>query len=346
MVLVERYHGLPHSTSVAVVCLAMRPLGSCRQRFAGAGSKLQSKGPHRDPDEAIHCLGLQLYSIGGFNFTRSQPRVDRSRDQRANKLDRSRDQRANKPAVRTMLPSGREAVRLVALAAGALGGAALMQAVGDGKHPMEMQEISQTLRAFWIRLRAPAQSEAEVIRLQQSIAALRRELRELRLAQQHRLDEKALRLVSVLSNPFAGGEDWWRKGGAEVGAAGGRGNTSVLWRDALLLVAGASVCCCATYAYRALVAADSPPPEGGGEGRASSPHLLWNYFLYQQSVRPCQQGAERVCCICLDSVPWSEMRVLAPCGHRCVCARHGEQLVGKACPLCRALVQHSMLVYD
>ena len=75
MVPVERYHGLPHSTSVAVVCLAMRPLGSCRRRFAGAGSKLQSKGPKKGSPDPIESIAW------GFNFTRSvaSTLLDRSR---------------------------------------------------------------------------------------------------------------------------------------------------------------------------------------------------------------------------------------------------------------------------
>ena len=42
------------------------------------------------------------------------------------------------------------------------------------------------------------------------------------------------------------------------------------------------------------------------------------------------------CVVCLER---AAKAVLAPCGHRCVCAEHAASLVGKACPVCRAAVE-------
>jgi hypothetical protein len=52
------------------------------------------------------------------------------------------------------------------------------------------------------------------------------------------------------------------------------------------------------------------------------------------------------CCVCLEKKVLSDLLLLVPCGHRCVCAFHASDIVGKLCPLCRKQVENAIRVYD
>ena len=61
-----------------------------------------------------------------------------------------------------------------------------------------------------------------------------------------------------------------------------------------------------------------------------------------REVAPSSPVAE--CVVCLER---PAVAVLAPCGHRCVCEQHAADLVGGACPMCRAAVESFVSrVYD
>jgi len=52
------------------------------------------------------------------------------------------------------------------------------------------------------------------------------------------------------------------------------------------------------------------------------------------------------CCVCFEKNPVKDLYALVPCGHRCVCARHAADAVGRACPLCRKKATAVMRIYD
>ena len=54
-------------------------------------------------------------------------------------------------------------------------------------------------------------------------------------------------------------------------------------------------------------------------------------------------GDEELCVICLDA---AKTHLLAPCGHRCVCANCGPSLEGKPCPVCRERCVMVVKVWD
>ncbi len=61
---------------------------------------------------------------------------------------------------------------------------------------------------------------------------------------------------------------------------------------------------------------------------------------------------KKECCICfLDVQQLEELRLLSPCGHRCVCEDCGDALVEAApaarkCPICTKPVVFATRVYD
>jgi hypothetical protein len=57
------------------------------------------------------------------------------------------------------------------------------------------------------------------------------------------------------------------------------------------------------------------------------------------------------CCVCLEARPLQELRLLAPCGHRCVCAACAAGLLAaphaqRKCPKCRVTIVYVTRVYD
>ncbi len=57
------------------------------------------------------------------------------------------------------------------------------------------------------------------------------------------------------------------------------------------------------------------------------------------------------CCVCLEARPLQELRLLAPCGHRCVCAPCAAGLLAaphaqRKCPKCRVAIVYVTRVYD
>jgi hypothetical protein len=57
------------------------------------------------------------------------------------------------------------------------------------------------------------------------------------------------------------------------------------------------------------------------------------------------------CCICFLDVQLEELRLLAPCGHRCVCEACGDALVAmppatRVCPVCDKAVACAVRVFD
>jgi hypothetical protein len=58
------------------------------------------------------------------------------------------------------------------------------------------------------------------------------------------------------------------------------------------------------------------------------------------------------CVVCLDDVAQAELRLLLPCGHRCVCEPCADALLARqppsarTCPLCVAGVTHTMRIFD
>jgi hypothetical protein len=59
----------------------------------------------------------------------------------------------------------------------------------------------------------------------------------------------------------------------------------------------------------------------------------------------------RECCVCLDDVTLEELRLLAPCGHRCVCGACADALCARPpqarlCPKCRVPITSACHVYD
>jgi hypothetical protein len=57
------------------------------------------------------------------------------------------------------------------------------------------------------------------------------------------------------------------------------------------------------------------------------------------------------CCICFLDVQLEELRLLAPCGHRCVCEACGDALVAmppatRVCPVCDKAVVCAVRVFD
>ena len=54
------------------------------------------------------------------------------------------------------------------------------------------------------------------------------------------------------------------------------------------------------------------------------------------------EAAKTECVICLDAEP---VMALLPCGHRCVCEECGPILQGRACPICRTLVDEIKRIF-
>jgi hypothetical protein len=57
------------------------------------------------------------------------------------------------------------------------------------------------------------------------------------------------------------------------------------------------------------------------------------------------------CCVCLEDVAADDMRLVSPCGHRCVCEACGVALMAmprssRKCPKCRAGVKRVMRVFE
>jgi hypothetical protein len=52
------------------------------------------------------------------------------------------------------------------------------------------------------------------------------------------------------------------------------------------------------------------------------------------------------CCLCLERMPTRSLLALVPCGHRCVCAEHAADVVGRQCPLCRREAREALRVFD
>jgi secreted trypsin-like serine protease len=59
-----------------------------------------------------------------------------------------------------------------------------------------------------------------------------------------------------------------------------------------------------------------------------------------------REGRQGECCICLERKLLSDLLVLVPCGHRCVCANHASKIVGHPCPMCRTSAVHAIRVFD
>ena len=55
------------------------------------------------------------------------------------------------------------------------------------------------------------------------------------------------------------------------------------------------------------------------------------------------------CCVCLSDLPTSELLVVAPCGHRCLCQNCWQSLeppAARRCPICSVLATAAMRVYE
>ena len=52
------------------------------------------------------------------------------------------------------------------------------------------------------------------------------------------------------------------------------------------------------------------------------------------------------CCVCLRRLSTRRLLALVPCGHRCVCADHAPEIVGRTCPICRLPAREAIRVYD
>jgi hypothetical protein len=57
------------------------------------------------------------------------------------------------------------------------------------------------------------------------------------------------------------------------------------------------------------------------------------------------------CCVCFLDIIIDELRLLSPCGHRCVCGDCAAALLARPapvreCPLCSELVVFATRVYD
>lgn len=85
----------------------------------------------------------------------------------------------------------------------------------------------------------------------------------------------------------------------------------------------------------------SPPPAAAG-ARALSPTppaaAPPSPVVYQAAAAPAVRMRE--CCVCLDDVPASDLLLLLPCAHRCVCAPCADMLAlrpppDRRCPKCR-----------
>jgi hypothetical protein len=59
-----------------------------------------------------------------------------------------------------------------------------------------------------------------------------------------------------------------------------------------------------------------------------------------------REGRQGECCICLERKLLSDLLVLVPCGHRCVCANHASHIVGHPCPMCHSEAMHAIRVFD
>ena len=58
------------------------------------------------------------------------------------------------------------------------------------------------------------------------------------------------------------------------------------------------------------------------------------------------KNSQPECCICLEPFNLSDLLVLAPCGHRCICQNCVYAVKDKVCPLCRTPVTSVMKVFD
>lgn len=58
------------------------------------------------------------------------------------------------------------------------------------------------------------------------------------------------------------------------------------------------------------------------------------------------KNSQPECCICLEPFNLSDLLVLAPCGHRCICQNCAYAVKDKECPLCRTPVTSVMKVFD
>ena len=58
------------------------------------------------------------------------------------------------------------------------------------------------------------------------------------------------------------------------------------------------------------------------------------------------KNSQPECCICLEPFNLSDLLVLAPCGHRCICQNCVYAVKDEVCPLCRTPVTSVMKVFD
>mmetsp|Transcript_11584 Transcript_11584/g.16539 ORF Transcript_11584/g.16539 Transcript_11584/m.16539 type:complete len:386 (+) Transcript_11584:208-1365(+) len=66
----------------------------------------------------------------------------------------------------------------------------------------------------------------------------------------------------------------------------------------------------------------------------------------EAAVAAAAAAALSECCVCFEKNLVKDLYALVPCGHRCVCARHAADAVGRACPLCRKKATSVMRIYD
>jgi serine/threonine protein kinase len=59
-----------------------------------------------------------------------------------------------------------------------------------------------------------------------------------------------------------------------------------------------------------------------------------------------QKEGDGECCVCLQVLATRRLLALVPCGHRCVCADHAADVVGRTCPICREEVREAIRVFD
>jgi hypothetical protein len=106
-----------------------------------------------------------------------------------------------------------------------------------------------------------------------------------------------------------------------------------------------------------------PPPTSDGGGGASGacgsssalalpPPPAAAAVLPVPPPPPPPAPVTKECVVCLDDVAQAELRLLLPCGHRCVCERCADALLARqppsarTCPLCVAAMTLAMRIFD
>jgi hypothetical protein len=108
--------------------------------------------------------------------------------------------------------------------------------------------------------------------------------------------------------------------------------------DAADLVDDAAAALAAVHLHETRDPFPTPPAAAGARALSPTPAAAPSPVVYQPAAAPAVRMRE--CCVCLDDVAASDLLLMMPCGHSCVCAPCADMLAqrpppDRRCPKCR-----------